>query len=498
MVFSSPSFLFVFLPILVVIYLFCAKKQKHTHLLLVVASLLFYAQWNPYYLLLLLASIGSNYVGNAKLRRSKKKNHLVLLILVNLIPLFLYKYFGFGTEVLNQLLEMGLPIWEPVLPLGISFFTFQQITYQIDTYKGIGEKSSFLDYTLFVTFFPQLIAGPIVHHQEMMPQFNKETPYSFIERLPVAGMLFSMGLAKKLLLADTLAIYCDPVFDASLSGQSLTLLEAWAGLFTYTFQLYFDFSGYCDMAAALAWIFGIRLPINFLSPYKAKDIINFWRRWHITLSRFLRDYLYIPLGGNRKGHYRRYMNLLTTMLIGGLWHGAGWNFLIWGALHGFYLVANHLWKNLKTPLPTLFSIPLTFLSVSFAWVFFRTETLDSAIQFTRSLLGFNGISADPRLASLLSWVPNIQFNTHQLGSFHLWGIPILLLAFLVAFALPNTVDLFKENTPFLSLDSYKTLNKKAPTFSLSYLWISLFSLLIFLCLLMLLSVQKTAFLYYDF
>ncbi len=247
---------------------------------------------------------------------------------------------------LNAAAGLDLALGTVVLPIGISFFTFQKIAFLVDAYRGRVDRLNFIDFVLFVTFFPQLIAGPIVHHSEVMRQFRDQTPLS-TQTVALGVTIFTIGLAKKVLLADTAALFASPLFDAVAAGARPDMLAAWGSALAYTAQLYFDFSGYSDMAIGGGLLFGIRLPVNFASPYKAESIIEFWHRWHITLSRFLREYLYIPLGGNLKGPSRRFVNLLITMLLGGLWHGAGWTFVVWGALHGFYLVVNHLWRALR-------------------------------------------------------------------------------------------------------------------------------------------------------
>ena len=285
-----------------------------------------------------------------------------------------------------------------VLPLGISFFTFQKIALITDAYLGKVERLNALDYMLFVMFFPQLIAGPIVHHSEVMPQFAARR---CVEMSDVAlGLtIFVGGLAKKVLFADGAAQFATPVFDAAAAGTAPTFFQAWLGALAYTVQLYFDFSGYSDMAIGAALLFGIRLPINFASPYKATSIIDFWRRWHMTLSRFLRDYLYVPLGGNRRGPARRYMNLGITMVLGGLWHGAGWTFVLWGAMHAGYLGVNHAWRALArrrafahrmTPLGNLAGGGMTFLAVVAAWVVFRAADVPTAGLLLRAMAGFGG------------------------------------------------------------------------------------------------------------
>ncbi len=268
---------------------------------------------------------------------------LIVGILGNLLLLGYFKYADFFISNFNVAVGSNISLLHITLPLAISFFTFQQIAYLVDSYKGKVRKHNFISYTAFVTFFPQLIAGPIVHHSEMMPQFeNIKNKIINKNNIAKGFFIFSLGLFKKVIIADTFAIWTKSGFDTSLT---LNFLEGWATSLSYTFQLYYDFSGYTDMAIGAALFFNIHLPINFNSPYKATDIQDFWRRWHITLSRFLRDYVYIPLGGNRKGNYRTYLNLFLTFLVGGIWHGAGWTFIFWGFLHGVAIVVNRLWKN---------------------------------------------------------------------------------------------------------------------------------------------------------
>ena len=342
MLFNSYGFLFLFLPVTLIVFFALGQRQRSKKLAmawLVVTSLFFYAWWNPAYLGIMLGSIIFNYtvgfVLSAEDSPLAKKLVLTYGIVVNLGLLGYYKYANFFVDSLNAVFGDVIFLETILLPLAISFFTFQQIAYLIDTYRGETRELNFLHYCLFVTFFPQLIAGPIVHHKEMLPQFDRDSLYSInIRRHAVGYSIFTLGLFKKVVLADGIAAYATPAFFAADSGIELTLFEAWTGALAYTLQLYFDFSGYSDMAIGLARMFGIRLPLNFNSPYKATNIVDFWRRWHMTLSRFMRDYIYIPLGGNRQGIIGgRNANLMTTMLLGGLWHGAGWNFLFWGGLH---------------------------------------------------------------------------------------------------------------------------------------------------------------------
>jgi len=370
--------------------------------------------------------------------------------------------------------------WQPeriVLPLAISFFTFQQIAFLVDAFRGNTREYGFLHYCLFVTFFPQLIAGPIVHHKEMLPQFKQEErDTSLLMRFSVGLSIFAIGLFKKTIIADGVGLYADAVFDAVASGTHLTFFEAWGGALAYTFQLYFDFSAYSDMAVGLARLFGIRLPVNFFSPYKATSIIEFWRLWHVTLSRFLRDHLYIPLGGNRKGRTRRYVNLMITMLLGGLWHGAGWTFMVWGGLHGLYLVINHAWRRFtRVLLPGNVrrrSFPgvarlVTFLSVVVAWVFFRADSLSVAWRILRTMTGVDGISL-PRAwsgglgSSLRVMLLDAGFTFdgafyNQLVSWQPMAPIYLTMLLVIVWWMPNTAQLFRHQAPVLYLNQYNEM-----------------------------------------
>lgn len=344
--------------------------------------------------------------------------------MVNLSILGYFKYANFFIDNINGVIDQKLYLEPIILPLAISFFNFQQIAYLIDIYRGNTCELNFLHYSLFVTFFPQLIAGPIVNHKEMLPQFAKKETYDIKPQNIAIGLtVFFIGLFKKVVIADNMAIYATPVFEAVEKGYMLTFFEAWEGVLSYTFQIYFDFSGYSDMAIGLGYLFGIHIPLNFHSPYKATNIIDFWRRWHITLSRFLLNYLYIPSGGNRKGNFRRHVNLMITMLLGGLWHGASWTFVTWGGLHGLYLLINHSWKSiLKTSgislkyklLSIHFSRLLTFIAVVVAWVFFRAETFGGASIILKSMVGINGF-AFPK-----SYLSKFNFLAPKLAK---WGIP---------------------------------------------------------------------------
>jgi len=358
MLFNSYIFLFCFLPITWILFRFaCAMRITDVALaVLTVASLAFYSYWNPPFVFLILFSVLFNYAWGRIIERNMhaenpRKIWLFSGVAVNLGLIAYFKYANFFMSNLAALGDFEWTSRSIFLPLGISFFTFQQIAYLIDCSKGKAREHTFTHYALFVTFFPQLIAGPIVRYDQIMPQFSRLRTFGLSYRNIALGIaLLSLGLFKKLVIADTLSPWVAALFDSS---STPTFFEAWAGTLSYTFQIYFDFSGYSDMALGLGKLFNIDLPLNFNSPYKATSVIEFWRRWHISLSTFLKDYLYIPLGGSRKGTLRRYGNLMITMLLGGLWHGASWNFVIWGGLHGMFLSVNHLFRSFtrNTPPP---------------------------------------------------------------------------------------------------------------------------------------------------
>ena len=414
MLFNSYEFIFLFLPVVLLVF-FQLGRVSHAYAAswLALASLIFYGYWNPSYVGLLLGSIICNYtfglwIAKAVAKRNavrRKKPLLIFAIAANLLLLAYYKYANFFIGSVNSVADMHWNLGNVILPLGISFFTFTQIAFLVDTSRGEVKEYNFPHYCLFVTYFPHLIAGPILHHKEMMPQFADKSVYRFSSENILVGLtIFAFGLIKKTGAADAISPYANEVFASAQGGSTLTFLEAWTGVLAYTFQLYFDFSGYSDMAIGLARMTGVHLPLNFDSPYKAVNIIDFWRRWHMTLSRFLRDYLYFPLGGNKKGPARRYLNLMVTMLLGGLWHGAGWSFVVWGGLHGIYLVINHGWRVFCGGgkggffVDTSFWVRclarlLTFLAVNVAWVFFRADSLKTAGTILAAMTGANGLTS---------------------------------------------------------------------------------------------------------
>jgi D-alanyl-lipoteichoic acid acyltransferase DltB (MBOAT superfamily) len=413
MLFTSPEFLFVFLPVtLAGFFLLGAASHALAIGWLTLASFVFYGYWSPAHTVLLAASIVFNFiVGTMISRRRSERSAGWLLAFGVAVDLGLLAYFKYAGFIVANLAALAHRHWayEVVLPIGISFFTFTQIAFLVDARRGEAREYNPTHYALFVTYFPHLIAGPILHHKEMMPQFARRSvarPHPF--EMAAGLTILLIGLFKKLIIADTVSGYADPVFAAAQAGRAVSLLDGWTGALAYTFQLYFDFSGYCDMAIGLSLLFGIRLPANFNSPYKARNIADFWRRWHMTLSRFLRDYLYIPLGGNRHGTRRRLINLMLTMLLGGLWHGAGWTFVVWGGLHGLYLCIHQGWLALRPDarhagsLGAALSTMLTFAAVVVAWVYFRAPDIASANAIVLAMSGFGAASgAAPNWVTVL-------------------------------------------------------------------------------------------------
>ncbi len=390
MLFNSYIFVFLFFPICLIGYYGLAHFQKTTaaKVFLIVMSFWFYGYFNLSYLVIMLCSIGGNYLFHRLLSQRPRREIMIVAVALNLGVLFWFKYYDFFVSTVNAMFSADVALRHILLPLGISFFTFQQISFVVDTYKGEVRDCSLIDYALFVSFFPQLIAGPIVNHGEMLPQFERIGKKSVLWDKIAGGFgLFILGLSKKVLLADTFGAGVDYGYtNIELLGRADAIIV----ILFYTLQLYFDFSGYCDMARGIAKMLGMEIPVNFDSPYKAVNIVDFWKRWHITLNRFFTKYVYIPLGGNRKGVARMYLNLMIVFLLSGLWHGAGWNFLVWGAMHGVLYVLTRWWQKNVQPhyvpgkaahnIMTLVSRVLLFLYVSVAWVYFRAESIAQANQ----------------------------------------------------------------------------------------------------------------------
>lgn len=502
MLFNSLAYIFLFLPAAALLY-FLLNRWRFgfaASAWLVLVSLFFYGCWNPVHLPLLLLSLLVNFALGTMLQqagRSRKFGRarrviLPLGICFNLGLLGYYKYADFFLSNLNSLLNIALPLPQLALPLAISFFTFQQLAYLVDCGRENAQEYDFLNYCLFVTFFPQLVAGPIVHHQEIMPQFARLRNRLPAPRNMALGLFFfSLGLFKKVWIADQFSGWAGTGFSA----KNLTFLDAWGASLSYTFQLYFDFSGYSDMALGAALFFNIILPVNFASPYQAASIQDFWRCWHITLSRWLRDYIYIPLGGSRKGRSRTCLNLLITFLLGGLWHGAGWTFILWGAVHGAALAAHRLWKEHGLRLPVLLGWICTFLFVNASWVLFRATSVEEGLRVLNGMAGLNGIVLSAGMVQLVEQISPLH-GTLTAGTLLLpnemrW---YLLVVAPVLFLLPNSCQiggLLPSSLPDKPL-------QRLLCFRPNLYW-AIFTGLLFSCALYrMLRVAPSEFLYFNF
>lgn len=510
MLFNSISFLFLFLPILLILFGISERfKVRWPGIaLMLVASIIFYMAWDPRYLVLLLASIVFNFLTGRTLflstSDSRRKLILTAGIAGNLATLFWFKYANFAFSNLEKVTGLHNIAGNIILPLGISFFTFTQIAFLCDVHARRASEISLPKYALFVTYFPHLIAGPIIHHAEMMPQFTRmKLNWS---TLSIGFTYFFIGLAKKNLIADSVAPIANAPFHAAATLVPISFLESWMGALAYAVQLYFDFSAYSDMAIGLSFMFGVRLPINFNSPYKAHSLIEFWQRWHMTLSRFLRDYLYIPLGGNRLGEPRRYINLLLTMVLGGIWHGAGWTFLVWGAMHGCALAINHAWHSfIRLPAhipPKVIWIfrqvgwLATFLFVVIAWVPFRSANISAALKMWENMV--HGTLLLPsswsghlgRMADALR-DHGVQFTPDNLLFTPSTDIPLVAMALLAAFFCPNTQQIMRLYEPTLETISGGAIAWK-PTWRHAVL-VSLVATAALLCLF-----EPSVFIYFQF
>jgi len=461
MLFNSYSFILIFFPLTFLVYsiLNRSKLTIASRVWLACASLFFYGWWNPAFFPLILISIAGNYATACSIQRYvkrpklNKKMILIIGLCFNLLLLGYFKYFNFFISNLNNVLPIKFSVAEIILPLGISFFTFTQIAYLVDVYRGIAKEYSLLNYTLFVTFFPHLIAGPIIHHKEMMPQFDSIKNKLLNRKNIFAGsFLFSVGLFKKLILADTFRIWANYGFNGNVH---LTMIEAWVVSLSYTFQLYFDFSGYTDMALGASLFFNIKLPANFNSPYRALDVQDFWRRWHMTLSRFFRDYVYIPLGGNRRSMPRSYFNILVTFIIGGIWHGAGWLFMLWGFLHGIANMISRWAKTLNIKLNMFVAWFLTFNFINLTWVIFRSKDMGTAMNILSSMFD---------LSKKGSSISSLAFL-------------FILAGFVITLGFKNSNEITQKVTP-------------------SYRWAALIGLLFGLS--MLFMTRRSEFLYFQF
>jgi D-alanyl-lipoteichoic acid acyltransferase DltB (MBOAT superfamily) len=401
MLFNSYIFVLLFLPLVLVGYFGLNHFGKYTlaNLFLIGMSLWFYGYYNPSYLLVIGCSILFNYGISRLIIRTEgitQKCLLAVGIAANAASIFYFKYYDFFADNVNRVFGTSFVIRNVVLPLGISFFTFQQISYLVDTYRGETKDYGFIEYALFVAYFPQLIAGPIVLHKEMIPQFREEKRRKIDYHNMSHGLyIFAIGLFKKVLIADTLSQAVSWGFG---TVDDLSWVEALIVSVSYTLQLYFDFSGYCDMAMGIACMMNIGLPQNFNSPYRSTSIVDFWSRWHMSLTRFLREYIYFPLGGSRAGNVKTYRNIMVVFLVSGIWHGANWTFIVWGLIHGIFNCLNRLTKNLWEKVPKAIRWLVNFAIVNVLWVIFRADDLKQAGQFLRRMISFGNFEIREALA----------------------------------------------------------------------------------------------------
>ena len=470
MIFSSWQFIFVFLPAaLAGFFLLPPRFRAARKVWLLLASFVFYGFWKLEYVPLMALSIGFNYAVSETLvrwRGRRGRDGLVVVgVAANLLLLGAYKYANFVAQIFGLITHRDLGHFQILLPLAISFFTFTQIAYVVDVYRDESRHHRFLDYALFVVLFPHLIAGPIVRHWEIIPQFADRDLRPDRTDLGVGVALFLMGLFKKVLLADAVAGPANAIFGLAATGGTVTCFDAWFGTLAYALQIYFDFSGYSDMAIGLARLFSIRFPMNFFSPYQAGSITEFWSRWHITLTRFLREYVYFPLGGNRCSPWRHTRNILVTMLLSGLWHGAGWTFVVWGGLHGVCLVVAHQWKQLRERcgwawdrhrLYRAATMSLTFLVVILGWVLFRANDFPTAGRMFASLFGLHGFTvpfgvgeAQLGLGRVASVLGAVIVNTPVPGVSYRFLIHAIVVLLAVVWFAPNSQQWLAAYAPIL-------------------------------------------------
>ena len=490
MLFNSYSFIFIFLPLVALIYFLSYRylSAKWARLILLISSLVFMSLWNIYFAAVLIFSVLFNYILGSSLSNAisatnniHKKIIFIAAIIGNILLLGFFKYSNFFLNNINYCFSAQVSLLNLIIPVGISFYTFMQIAWLVDIYRHGGFRYNFINYCLFVTFFPYIISGPIANHQEIIPQWESKNAGKFNTANLCRGIfIFAIGLFKKTAIADTLAIIANGGFDAA---SSLTFTEAWLTSLSFTMQLYFDFSGYTDMAIGIALMFNIKIPANFNSPYKALDIREFWHRWHITLSRFLREYIYIPLGGNRTGEIRTLINLMLTFLIGGLWHGAAWTFVFWGFLHGSALVVHRLWMKTGFHLNKILAWILTFNFINIAWVFFRAKSWEDSLSIIKGMAGFNGILVSHNLESNPFWqkltVIGIKFGEWRANLPNSENIVYFLCIALIPFVL-------------LTKNSNHLLEKFSPS------WKNALAISVLMACGLLLLNQSTTFLYFKF
>lgn len=471
MLYNSYVFIFVYLPIVLAGWYALNRFKMYNGSLvwLVMSSLFFYGYFNWSYLPVIVISIAVNYISGMLISPETKyikqiriRRLLFIFSLVfNIGILFFYKYFDFFVQNINVVFKTDFTMVNLLLPLGISFFTFQQISYVVDSYRGTLNKYSLLEYSLFVTFFPQLIAGPVVLHKEVIPQFQNIKNRSFCSDNFAKGLCaFSIGLAKKALVADTFARAADYGF-ANIEG--LGTVNGIIVMLSYTFQIYFDFSGYCDMATGIGKFFNIDLPVNFNSPYKAVTVTDFWRRWHMTMTRFFTTYVYIPLGGSRKGKIRTYINVMAVFLLSGLWHGAGWTFILWGGVHGIANVLARMFKERIDRWNTVFSWLCTFVFINMTWVVFRADSVYQAIKLFKEIAYMNitPVLSDIKAAFIL---PEFKFALEEIGKgeyiYCLWAV-FIVTSLCVCLQAKNTNE---------RLDSFKPTAIRAGICGIILIW----------------------------
>lgn len=455
MLFNSYIFIFLFLPLALIGYygLNYTKKYTLANIFLIAMSLWFYGYYNPSYLLVICTSILVNYTLTRIMDKMEiegvRKLILGIGILGNAASIFYFKYYDFFVENINGLLNTSFQLKYVVLPLGISFFTFQQMSYLVDAYRGQTKKYGFIEYALFVAYFPQLIAGPIVLHNEVIPQFRDTSKRSINNANMAKGIyIFALGLAKKVLIADTFGRATSWGFGMV---SSLSSMEAIIVSIAYTLQLFFDFSGYCDMAIGIGYMFNIQLPQNFNSPYKAISIVDFWSRWHMSLTRFLRQYVYFPLGGSKKGTIRTYINIMVVFLVSGIWHGANWTYIVWGLLHGVLNCLNRMFERQWSKVHVVVQWMATFATVSGLLVIFRANTLTEAMIFLKKIiwLGDFSIRNELKMCFALDELQLLdaglgRFFTSRVDGVFMWGI--LLLGFLLIFNAKNSSEIEFKTT----------------------------------------------------
>lgn len=467
MVFSSYIFIFSFLPIVLIGYYSLSKLKNgiYQRTFLILSSLFFYGYYNVEYLLLIISSIVVNYIVAIFIQKRKSRKWLIIGIVFNVALIGYFKYCNFFVENVNIIFKTHFSMRNILLPLGISFFTFQQLSFLISVYKQEEKVEKFRDYCLFVSFFPQLVAGPIVLYSEMIPQFKDESRRYFNSESFASGLyIFSIGLFKKAVIADTIAVFADSGFSMTNMG----LAVGWITAISYTLQIYFDFSGYSDMAIGLGKMFNIEIPFNFSSPYKSESITEFWRRWHITLGRALSTYIYIPLGGNRKGLARTCINLFLTFLVSGLWHGAAWTFVLWGMMHGLFVIVERIFKNQLTKVPHAIRVMVTFLITNCLWVLFRADSFSTALNVYKGMVNFRHIDIG-NISAMSGSV--INFPT-MIDNVYIIGIVCILL--LIVFKCNNSISKFRSFT-----SSYGTVIMTVLLLSISLLCFSRESVFIY-------------------